>query len=294
MTALLLGSTGQVGLALRGRLAAYMDLIAPARCELDLSDKSALAHFLETQRPSLILNAAAYTAVDRAEADEELATTLNADMPGILAQYTARNGARLIHYSTDYVFDGSGTQAWQEDDKAASLNTYGKTKLMGERAIMAAKANTVIFRTSWVYSANGVNFVKTALRLASQNESIRIVDDQVGAPTCADLIADISIRAVQDKKLPGGIYHLAAQGCTSWHGFASEIIATARRIQPQRAWAPEGIIPIRSEQFPTPARRPMNSRLCCDKLDAEFDLVRPSWSEALPGVVSQILEEEYQ
>ena len=294
MTALLLGSTGQVGLALRGRMPPDMGLIAPTRCELDLSNKSALAHFLEIHRPSLMINAAAYTSVDGAEADDELAKTLNVDIPEILAHYAARSGARLIHYGTDYVFDGSGTQCWREGDKTAPLNTYGKTKLMGERAIMKANAKAIIFRTSWVYSASGVNFVKTALRLASQNASIRIVDDQVGAPTCAALIADISIRAVQDQKLPGGIYHLAAQGCTSWHGFASEIIAAARRIQPQRAWAPEGIIPIRSEEFPTPARRPKNSRLCCDKVDAALELRRPPWRENIPGVVAQILEEEYQ
>ena len=294
MKILLLGSTGQVGQAITQRLPSHWDLVAPTREELDLARRSALADYLETCQPEGIINASAYTAVDRAETEQELAFALNAEAPQALAIYSAKKGARLIHYSTDYVFDGEGDSAWREGDTPCPLNAYGQSKLKGEQVVREADPRAIIFRTSWVYSTHGSNFVKTALRLASQQDAIRIVDDQIGAPTSAALIADVSIQAIHSLNLPGGIYHLSASGHTSWHGLASEIVALARNLLPERRWAPGGIHPIKSEQFPTPARRPKNSRLCCDKLDALLTGKRPDWREDLPEIVSQILTKDYQ
>lgn len=294
MKILLLGSTGQVGRAIVERLPAHWDLVSPKRQELDLAQASSLADFLERCQPQVIVNAAAYTAVDRAESEQDLAFALNARVPQELANYSARRGVRLIHYSTDYVFSGEGDRPWQEEDIPTPVNTYGRSKLEGEQQVLEADRSAIIFRTSWVYSAHGSNFVKTALRLASQQDAMRIVDDQVGAPTSAALIADVSIKAVAAKNLSGGIYHLCAAEHTSWHGFASEIIALARERQPGRRWAPDGVHPIKSEEFSTPARRPKNSMLCCDKVDELLDIKRPNWKADLPETISQILAKDYR
>lgn len=291
MKTLLLGATGQVGRAIGKCLPADMDVIAPGRDELDLLEIHCLAEFLENQQPDLIINAAAYTAVDRAETEADLAFALNADVPATLANYSSKRHARLVHFSTEYVFNGQGQAPWRETDKPDPINAYGKSKLAGEQAIQAADTKAIIFRTSWVFSADGSNFVKTILRLANQPNAIRIVDDQFGAPTSAALIAEFSLRAALNASFSGGLYHLCSAGQTSWYDFGCEIVSLARQMHPNRAWALGGVIPITSEQFPTPARRPKNSRLCCDKLDAALTMRRPSWGDDLEAAVTQILAE---
>jgi dTDP-4-dehydrorhamnose reductase len=292
MKILILGSTGQVGQAINKWLPTGMEIIAPVRDELDLSEIDALEEFLETRAPDLIINAAAYTNVDKAETEVDLAFTLNAKVPEVLAKYTGKRRARLIHYSTDYVFNGQGEAPWSETDTPDPINAYGKSKLAGEEAIQIADEKAIIFRTSWVFSANGSNFVRTILRLASQPNAIRIVDDQFGAPTSSWLIAHLSLRAAFSPSFPGGLYHLCSEGQTSWYDFGCQIIALAREVRPEQSWATEGVIPIASEQFPTPARRPRNSRLCCDKLELTLETTIPNWEDDLRTTICQILEEQ--
>jgi dTDP-4-dehydrorhamnose reductase len=239
----------------------------------------------------VIVNAAAYTAVDRAETEPALAAAVNIHGPAVLAREAAARGAWLLHFSSDYVFDGSGDTPWREDDRTAPLSVYGLTKRDGEDAIRASGCRHLIVRTSWVYASRGANFARTMLRLAREREQLSVVDDQVGAPTGADLLADLSahmLRAVRGRPVLGGTYHAAAGGSTSWHGYARHAIAVARSLgQPVRV-ADGAIAPIPSSAYPTPARRPLNSRLDTHKLRDAFGLVLPPWQDGVERMVREV------
>ena len=295
MKILLLGKNGQVGWELQRSLAPLGDLIALDRhsepCG-DLSQPQRLAETVRALRPDVIVNAAAHTAVDKAESEVDLARTLNAEAPAALAQAAAKTGAWLVHYSTDYVFDGSGTRAWQEGDATGPLGVYGQTKLEGEQAIAASGCKHLIFRTSWVYAARGGNFAKTMLRLAQERERLTVIDDQHGAPTGADLIADVTahaIRTAMQQPQVSGLYHLVAGGETSWHGYASHAIAQARALRPDLPWKVGEIAPVPTSAFPTPARRPLNSRLNTQKLQQTFGLNLPHWQMGVDRLLTEIL-----
>jgi dTDP-4-dehydrorhamnose reductase len=297
MKILLLGSKGQVGWELQRSLAPLGELVALDRhganglCG-DLAQPEALADTVRTLQPRVIVNAAAYTAVDKAEAEPELARLINAKAPAALAAEASRLGALLVHYSTDYVFDGSGSKPWTEADTPAPLNVYGQTKLEGEQAIALSGAAHLIFRTSWVYAARGGNFAKTMLRLAKERERLTVIDDQWGAPTGAELLADVSAHAIRHTLMrpeASGLYHLAASGCTSWHAYASHVIERARALQPDAAWAVREIAPVPSSAFATAARRPHNSRLDTQLLSTTFGLQLPHWQQGVDRMLAEIL-----
>ena len=241
----------------------------------------------------MIVNAAAYTAVDKAESEPEVAATLNARAPGILAEEALRRGALLVHYSTDYVFDGSGQRPWVESDPTGPLGVYGRTKLDGELAIQRSGCRHLIFRTSWVHAAKGKNFAKTILRLAGEREMLSVINDQVGAPTGADLLADVSAHAIRGAMRDPevlGLYHLVAAGETSWHGYAEFLCESAR--QAGVALKVRTIEPVPSAAFPTPAKRPLNSRLDTSKLRSTFDLSLPCWQDGVARMLQEILPEK--
>jgi len=296
---LLLGKAGQVGWELQRALAPLGELVAldrqgdPAHgwCG-DLSQLAALADTVRRLRPRIIVNAAAYTAVDKAEGEPTLAQQINADAPGALAREAAAVGAWLVHYSTDYVFDGSGDAPRSEDAPTAPLNTYGRSKLDGEHAIRAAGGQHLILRTSWVHGPRGSNFVRSMLRLAGEREHLTVVDDQVGAPTGAELIADVTahlLRAVPGMGDAGGTYHLAAAGETSWCEYARFVVDRAAVLGARLAVGPEGISSIPSSAYPTPARRPLNSRLDTRRLRERFGLHLPDWRAGVERLVAEIL-----
>lgn len=293
---LLLGKNGQLGWELQralsplGRVTA-LDRHSTEHCG-DLTRPDDLAATVRALRPDVIVNAAAHTAVDRAESEPELAQTLNAGAPGVLAREAAQLGATLVHYSTDYVFDGTGDAPWQEDDATGPLSVYGRTKLEGEQLIQQSGARHLIFRTSWVYAARGGNFAKTMLRLAAERERLTVIDDQFGAPTGADLLADLSahaIRAVRQRPELSGLYHAVAAGETTWHGYARYVIEHARRAGVPLKTPADGIAPVPTSAFPTPARRPNNSRLSTAKLQAAFELVLPDWQQGVARMLDEIL-----
>lgn len=288
MRILLTGRDGQVGWELRCSLQALGEVLAPGRDELDLAAPGRLGALLRALDPDLVVNAAAYTAVDRAESEPELAQAVNADAVGAIAQACAAAGCALVHYSTDYVYPGTGTGAHVETDPTGPLSVYGRTKLAGEEAIRASGAAHLILRTSWVYGLRGHNFLRTMLRLAREREVLRVVDDQVGAPTwsrsLAEATAALVARAGVDRQSlaatlsdRGGVFHLAAGGETTWHGFAAAIFAAVP--DPQRVL--RELVPIPSREYPTPARRPANSRLDGARLAASWNLRLPGWREAL-------------
>ena len=295
MKILLLGKNGQVGWELQRSLSVLGELVALDRHSApcgDLSQPERLQETVRALRPDVIVNAAAHTAVDKAESEIELARTLNAAAPAALAQAACDVGAWLVHYSTDYVFDGRGTRPWQEGDATGPLGVYGQTKLEGEQAIAASGCRHLIFRTSWVYAARGGNFAKTMLRLAQERERLTVIDDQQGAPTGADLIADVTAHAVRSahaKPALSGLYHLVAGGETSWHGYATHAIARARELRPQLDWKVGEIAPVPTSAFPTPARRPLNSRLDTHKLQQAFGLTLPHWQQGVDRLLSEIL-----
>lgn len=297
MKILLLGKNGQVGWELQRALAPLGEVIAPGRegsGELcgDLAQLDALAATVRRVRPEVIVNAAAYTAVDQAEQEPERAQCINADAPGVLAREAAALGAWLVHYSSDYVFDGSGQQPWREDDKTGPLSVYGKTKLDGEVQIRGAGGPHLILRTSWVYGARGGNFAKTMVRLASEREQLRVVADQIGAPTGADLIADVTAHALrQALRQPqlGGTYHLVAAGETSWHGYACHVLRQAQALGRPLKVAPEQVEAIASAAYPTPARRPLNSRLDTTRLRRAFQLHLPPWQAGVERMLQEWL-----
>lgn len=298
MKILLLGKNGQVGWELQRSLAPLGEVLALDRHSThycgDLSKPEDLAQTVLAYKPDFIVNAAAHTAVDKAESEPELAKLLNTDAPAALAKAAAQVGAWLLHYSTDYVFDGSGTHARQEGEGTGPLSVYGQTKLDGEKAIVASGCKHLIFRTSWVYAARGGNFAKTMLRLAQEREKLTVINDQYGAPTGADLIADITAHAMrrvlntQNISL-GGMYHLAASGETTWHGYASHVIAQAQYIKPNLPIKVTEVVPVPTSAFPTPATRPLNSRLCTAKLKQAFGLVLPPWQQGVDRMLTEIL-----
>ncbi len=294
MKILLFGCNGQVGWELQRSLAPLGELVA-----LDFDSKDFAADFSRPQelaasvravRPDVIVNAAAHTAVDKAESEPDLAHTINAEAPGVLSREAAASNIWLVHYSTDYVFDGSGTRPWREDDPTGPLSVYGRTKLDGEQRIRASGCRHLILRTSWVYAARGGNFARTMLKLAAERDELRVIDDQIGAPTGADLLADVTahaLRAAMPKPELAGTYHAVAAGETSWHGYAQTVIEWARaRSLPVRV-AADRIVAVSSSAYPTPARRPLNSRLDTQRLQRTFGLTMPPWQ---PGVLRMLAE----
>ena len=289
MTILLLGKDGQVGWQLQRSLAPHGTVVACGRKECDLSDLAQIRSMVRELKPSVIVNASAYTAVDKAESEPEAAFRVNAEAPGILAEEAARLDALLVHYSTDYVFDGSKPTPYVETDPTAPLGVYGRSKRAGEEAIQAAGCRSMVFRTSWVFGARGGNFVKTILRLARERESLNVVDDQVGSPTPAALIATVTgvalalVRCGQPEKLAKNeIFHLAAARPVSWCEFARTIVRLATGTPGfDLKLAPEAIRAITTAEYPTPARRPANSRLDCGKLEKAFGLQMPDWEPYL-------------
>lgn len=288
MNILVLGSQGQVGWELTRSLLSLGKVTALGRSDVDMADTDTLRQTVRASAPDMIVNAAAYTAVDKAETDEAAAMAVNAIAPGILAEEALRNNALLIHYSTDYVFDGQSDQVYVETDSTHPQSVYGRSKLAGEKAVADIGCDYLILRTSWVYGARGHNFVRTMLRLGHERESLRIVADQTGAPTWSRWIADATAhiaRQAMDKRAAqtfhSGIYHLACAGETSWHGFASAIIELHRLLNPTDELAVQAIAPISTAEYPLPAKRPANSRLDCHKLAADYGIVGPDWQQAL-------------
>ena len=289
MTILLLGKDGQVGWQLQRSLAPHGTVVACGRGECDLADLDGVRRVLREVRPSIIVNAAAYTAVDKAEAEPERAYRINAEAPAALAAAAAASGALLVHYSTDYVYDGSKAGPWVESDPTGPLGVYGASKLAGEEAIRAAACRSLIFRTSWVFGARGGNFVKTILRLAREKDSLNVVDDQVGSPTPAALIATVTgvVLALLHRgdSLAAGesrLYHLAAARPVSWCVFAQTIVRLAAAMPGfELRLTADAIRPIPAAEYPLPARRPANSRLDCRRLEHDFGLRMPDWQPYL-------------
>lgn len=285
---LLLGAGGQLGMQLATHLHGCGDLVALTRAEVDFSEMDAVRAVVRKAAPQIVINAAAYTAVDKAELEPDLAAAINGLAPAAIADELAATGGWLIHYSTDYVFDGSGTRPWREIDTTGPLNAYGRSKLAGEEAIAATGVRHIILRTSWVYAAEGRNFLHTMLRLGREREELKVVADQIGAPTSAEAITAATVAVL--KRLDGphadqlsGLYHLACAGETSWYGFAEAIFAAFAESQ-----KPPHLVPIATEAYPTPAQRPRNSRLDCAKFARTFDYRMPQWQDALSAVASDL------
>jgi dTDP-4-dehydrorhamnose reductase len=297
MKLLLLGKGGQVGWELQRSLAPLGEVVAldfdsPAPLLADFSKPDTLAATVQAVRPDVIVNAAAHTAVDKAESEPDFARALNAAAPAVLAREAATLGAWLVHYSTDYVFDGSGSAPRSEDAPTAPLSVYGRTKLEGEDAIRASGCRHLILRTSWVYAARGGNFAKTMLKLAAEREKLTVIDDQHGAPTGADLLADVTalcLRSLQHRPELAGTYHAVAAGETTWHGYATHVIEWARARGHAIKVAPEAIAAVPTTAFPTPAKRPLNSRLDTTRLRSAFGLHLPDWRVGVDRMLSEVL-----
>ena len=296
MKILLLGATGQVGTECLRSLAPLGELVVATRsgslpdgtaCEVaDFDVPDSLATLVGNVGPDVVVNAAAYTAVDLAESEREMAWRVNAEAPGVLARACASRDALLVHYSTDYVFDGAGSRPYREDDPTAPLGVYGESKLAGEKEIRASEARHLILRTAWVYAAHGKNFLRTMLRLGSERETLRVVSDQVGSPTSAGLIADTTARLLAMPGIPEGVRHLTSSGETSWHGFATAIFAYARE-QGLLARVPN-VEPISTREYPTPAKRPAYSVLDGTRLAMDLGESRPEWGAELERVIGAI------
>lgn len=296
MRTLVLGAGGQVGRELLHALAGQGEVVAATRtgapvdgargARADLADPASVIALLEAERPERVVNAAAYTAVDRAEGEPALAQVVNAEAPGEIARWCAGQGVPLVHYSTDYVFDGQGSRPYRVDDPTAPLGVYGRTKLAGERAVRAAGGRHLIFRTAWVYAAHGHNFLRTMLRLGAERDALRVVSDQVGTPTPAGLIADVTARALAVEGAASGTWHLTAAGDTSWHGFAEAIFegAAARGLLSR---VPR-VEAIPTSEYPTPARRPAYSCLDTSTLERDFGLQLPHWRDGVAGVLNEL------
>lgn len=283
MKILLLGKNGQVGWELQRALSPLGELIALGSADVDLRDQDAVRAGVRQHQPAVIVNAAAYTAVDKAESDASTAHAINAQAPAVLAEEASRIGAWLIHYSTDYVFDGTKSQPYSEQDETNPRSIYGRTKLEGERMIAARHARHLILRTSWVFATRGGNFAKTMLRLAQERDRLNVIADQVGAPTSAELIADVTalalqrIRLAQNPDTLAGIYHLTARGSTSWHAYAQHVLTLAESNGMMLKVKPEQVQAIGTEAYPLPAPRPKNSRLDTTKLQQAFAIHLPEW-----------------
>lgn len=293
MKILLFGQNGQVGWELQRSLAPLGSIKAVDRSECDLTQPAQIRAVIRACLPDVMVNAAAYTAVDRAESEQDVAFQVNRDAPAIMAQEAAAVDALLVHYSTDYVFDGSGSDARQETDEVNPLNVYGASKLAGEQAIRESRCRHLIFRTSWVYAARGQNFAKAMLRLARERDSLSVIHDQFGAPTTAELIADVTahaIRSVQARPELAGLYHLAARGVTTWYDYASVVLDFARSRGVALKVSKDAVTPVPTSAFPTPARRPGNSRLDCGRLENNFYLALPDWQDGVERMLTEILE----
>lgn len=296
MRLLLLGANGQVGHALRRELAPLGEIVCTTRsgslpdggsCErADFDQPAMLPALVARVAPDVVVNAAAYTAVDRAEEEREAAFRANAVAPGALAEACAGRGALLVHYSTDYVFDGNATRPWREDDATAPLGVYGASKLAGEEAVRGSGARHMVFRTAWVYGAHGHNFMRTMLRLGAERDELRVVADQVGTPTPARLIAQATAQALRTRADASGLWHLACAGNTSWHGFAEAIFAGAL-ARGLLAKAPR-VLPVSTSEYPLPARRPAYSCLDTGRIREEFGIPLPDWGAALSGVLDEV------
>jgi dTDP-4-dehydrorhamnose reductase len=297
MRILVTGVTGQVGGALMSRLQNFAALLAADRAVLDLSMPQSIPGALDRLAPDIIVNPAAYTAVDKAEDEPALAMRVNAEAPGVIARWAAARDVPLVHFSTDYVFDGSGERPWREDDETRPLSVYGTSKLIGENEVRAAGGPFLIVRTSWVYAATGKNFLRTIAGLARERKELRIVADQIGAPTSAAFIADVvadmlsdGIESARERRTQsGGLLNVATAGETSWHGFACAIVEglKARGVK----LAVERITPIGTDQYPTKARRPQNSRLDLTRLRRVFGVAPPYWQEALAPELDRLAQE---
>ncbi|KAB0534124.1 dTDP-4-dehydrorhamnose reductase [Xanthomonas cissicola] len=298
MTTLVIGANGQVGTELLRVLAPLGIVVAASRsgqladglsCErIDLDELASLDLALNRVRPALVVNAAAYTAVDRAEQERDAAFRANAEAPGVIAQWCARADVPLVHYSTDYVFDGQGTRPYRPDDATAPLGVYGQSKLAGERAVQAAGGRHLIFRTAWVYAVHGHNFLRTMLRVGAERDVLRVVADQIGTPTPAALIADITAHALRQPGEPSGLWHLTAAGQTTWHGFAEAIFAQAR-ARGLLARTPR-VEAIGTADYPTPATRPAYSRLDTHSLQDTFGVRLPDWQDGLSQVLDTLAQ----
>ncbi|WAW91935.1 dTDP-4-dehydrorhamnose reductase [Xanthomonas citri pv. malvacearum] len=298
MTTLVIGANGQVGTELLRVLAPLGTVVAASRsgqladglsCErIDLDELASLDLALNRVRSALVVNAAAYTAVDRAEQERDAAFRANAEAPGVIAQWCARADVPLVHYSTDYVFDGQGTRPYLPDDATAPLGVYGQSKLAGEQAVQAAGGRHLIFRTAWVYAAHGHNFLRTMLRVGAERDVLRVVADQIGTPTPAALIADITAHALRQPGEPSGLWHLTAAGQTTWHGFAEAIFAQAR-ARGLLARTPR-VEAIGTADYPTPATRPAYSRLDTHSLQDTFGVRLPDWQDGLSQVLDTLAQ----
>jgi len=296
---LLLGANGQLGNELTTALQILGDVKALTRAEADLSQpdllRQSLAGITQNFVPTVIVNAAAYTAVDKAESEPDVAHAVNALSVGVLGEVAQQCGAMVVHYSSDYVFDGTDTQPWQETDAPHPLSVYGQSKLAGEQALTKSCAKHLILRTSWVVGTHGGNFLKTMLRLAAERDSLRVVADQVGVPTSTDLLAQVTVQMVQamqdaDAHDPRwGVYHVAAGGETTWHAYAQHVIASAHaRGMPLKATA-ETVHPITTAEYPLPAPRPLNSRVNTHKAQHTFNLTLPDWQQGVDGILGALL-----
>jgi dTDP-4-dehydrorhamnose reductase len=297
MKILLLGKNGQVGWELQRALAPLGELVAldhrsAGPLNADFTQPESLAATVRAVAPQIIVNAAAHTAVDKAESEPDVARAINATAPGVLAREAAAIGAWIAHYSTDYVFDGSGATPWTEDSPTGPLSVYGQTKLEGEQAIRASGARHLIFRTSWVYAARGGNFAKTMLRLAKERDKLTVIDDQIGAPTGAELLADITAHALRtalQRPAVAGTYHAVAAGETSWHGYARHVIDFARAAGQPIKVSTDAIEPVPTSAFPTPAKRPGNSRMNTAKLQQTFGFTLPHWQTGVERMLTEVL-----
>jgi dTDP-4-dehydrorhamnose reductase len=289
---LLTGKNGQVGFELQRALAPLGEVVAPDREACDLGDAGALRELVRRIAPDVIVNPAAYTAVDKAESDQEAAFAINARAPGVLGEEAARLGALVVQFSTDYVFDGSKDGAYSEADTPAPQSVYGRSKYEGEKALAEANARHLILRTSWVVGAHGGNFAKTMLRLAKERDKLTVINDQIGAPTGADLLADITahaLRAAQQQPVLSGTYHAVASGETSWHGYAKHVVEFARNAGQPIKVAADAIEPVPTSAFPTPAKRPGNSRMNTRKLQETFGFTLPPWQTGVERMLTEVL-----
>lgn len=296
MKLLLLGKGGQVGWELQRSLAPLGELVAldheSTEFHADFSQPERLVETVRAVRPDVIVNAAAHTAVDKAESEPELARKLNATAPGVLAKAANELGALMVHYSTDYVFDGSGERPWREDDATRPLSVYGQTKLEGEQLVASNCPRHLIFRTSWVYAARGGNFAKTMLRLAKERDKLTVIDDQFGAPTGAELLADATAHAIREAVRDvgkTGLYHVAAGGVTTWYGYARFVLEQAQNMGIEIKAGPHAVTPVPTSAFPLPAKRPHNSRLDTSNFQSNFGLVLPPWEEGVARMLRETI-----